>query len=153
MSKSWLSVLAAAILVLSTAGLVSGENPGQPNPPQPKPAQPMTPAQPTTPAEPTTTTTTVNKTVQNPDGTYTIIEYPAGKEVTVTLNPISITGATGVATVLRDSTGTTIKLNLKGLPSDLTALNLYAVDPTGAAVLLGPIAINNGVGDFTTTTQ
>src|SRR6266571_8425025 len=140
MSKSWLSVLAAAILVLSTAALVSGQNPPQPNPPQPKPVQPKT------------TTTTVTKTVQNPDGTYTIIEYPVGKEVTVTLNPISITGATGVATVLRDPTGTTIKLNLKGLPSDLTALNLYAVDPTGAAVLLGPIAINNGVGDFTTTT-
>jgi len=158
MSKSWLSVLAAVILVLSTAALVSGQNPPQPNPPQPKPAQPVTPAepatpaQPTMPAQPTTTTTTVAKAVQNPDGTYTIIEYPVGKEVAVTLNPISITGATGVATVLRDPTGTTIKLNLKGLPGDLTALNLYAVDPTGAAVLLGPIAINNGVGDFTTTT-
>src|SRR5439155_18168403 len=33
-----------------------------------------------------TTTTTVTKTVQNPDGTYTVIEYPVGKETTVSLN-------------------------------------------------------------------
>jgi len=38
-------------------------------------------------------TTTVTKTVQNPDGTYSVIEYPVGKEVAVTLNPISIPGA------------------------------------------------------------
>src|SRR5436309_962317 len=79
----------------------------------------------------TTTTTTVTKTVQNPDGTYTIIEYPVGKSITLTLDPIALAGASGTATVLRDPTGTTIKLNLAGLPADLSALNVYAVDPNG----------------------
>src|SRR5205814_4911603 len=34
-----------------------------------------------------TTTVTKVQTVQNPDGTYTIVEYPIGKETTVILNP------------------------------------------------------------------
>ena len=102
--------------------------------------------------QPTTTTTTVTKTVQNPDGTYTVIEYPVGKAVSLTLDPISLTGATGMATVLRDPTGTTIKLNLTGLPADLSMLNVYAVDPMGVATLLGPIEVANGVGEFNTTT-
>lgn len=99
-----------------------------------------------------TTTTTVTKTVQNPDGTYTVIEYPLKKETVVTLNPVAIAGATGTATVLRDETGTTIKLNLTGVPNDVTSLNLYAVDANGALTSLGPIAVSNGVGTFTTTT-
>lgn len=97
-------------------------------------------------------TTQVTKTVQNADGTYTIIEYPVGKEVALSLNPISLTGASGTATVLRDPTGTTIKLNLAGLPADMGLLNVYAVDPMGVATLLGPIEVTNGVGAFTTTT-
>src|SRR6058998_2453646 len=98
-----------------------------------------------------TTTVTKTQAVQNPDGTYTIVEYPVGKETIVTLNPIGITGATGKATILRSADGTTIKLNLNSLPTDLTALNVYAVDPTGAVSLLGPIEISNGIGTFTTT--
>jgi hypothetical protein len=96
--------------------------------------------------------TTVTKTVQNPDGTYTIIEYPAKKEVTLTLNPVKITGATGVATILRDDDGTRIKLNLANVPADVTALTLYAVDDKGAITALGPVAITNGVGTLATTT-
>ena len=99
-----------------------------------------------------TTTVTKTQAVQNPDGTYTIVEYPVGKETIVTLNPIGITGATGKATILRSADGTTIKLNLNSLPTDLTALNVYAVDPTGAVSLLGPVEISNGIGAFTTTT-
>ena len=91
------------------------------------------------------------KVVQNPDGTYTIIEYPAKKEVTVTLNPVNTT-ATGVATILRDDDGTRIKLNLANVPADVTALTLYAVDDTGAVTALGPVAITNGVGTFAATT-
>lgn len=102
----------------------------------------------------TTQTTTVTKVqaVQNPDGTYTIVEYPVGKETVVTLNPVGITGGTGTATILRDATGAKIQLNLTNLPADVAALNLYAVDPTGAVTALGPVAIANGVGTFTTTT-
>ncbi|HEV2714609.1 MAG TPA: hypothetical protein VGU64_05050, partial [Terriglobales bacterium] len=98
-----------------------------------------------------TTTVTKTQAIQNPDGTYTIVEYPVGKETIVTLNPIGITGATGQATILRAADGTTIKVNVMSLPADLTALNLYAVDPTGAVNLLGPVEITNGVGTFTTT--
>jgi len=99
----------------------------------------------------TTVTKVQTKTVQNPDGTYTIVEYPVGKETVVTLNPIGIT-ATGRATILRNADGTTIKVNLDSLPADMAALNLYAVDPTGAVTTLGPIEVANGVGTFTTTT-
>ena len=118
MNKYALSVFAAVILGLATAALALGQ----------------------------TTTTTVTKTVQNPDGTYTIIEYPAHKEVIVNLSPVSITGAKGVATILRDDDGTKIKLNLTNVPADVTSLNLYAVDDSGAVTSLGPIAISNGVG-------
>src|SRR5215831_1403015 len=100
----------------------------------------------------TTVTRVKTQTVQNPDGTYSIVEYPVGKETVVTLNPIGIVGATGRATILRSSDGTTIKVNLDRMPSDLTALNLYAVDPTSAVNALGPIEVANGVGTFTTTT-
>jgi hypothetical protein len=96
--------------------------------------------------------TTVTKTVQNPDGTYTIIEYPVKKEVILTLNPVKITGATGLATILRDDDGTRIKLNLTNVPADVTALTLYAVDDKGVITALGPVAISNGVGTLATTT-
>jgi len=123
MSKHVSSVLAAVILTLALSALAFAQ----------------------------TTTTTVTKTVQNPDGTYTIIEYPAKKEVTVTLNPVNTT-ATGVATILRDDDGTRIKLNLANVPADLTALTLYAIDDTGAVTALGPVAITNGTGTLATTT-
>ena len=99
-----------------------------------------------------TTTVTKVQTVQNPDGTYTIVEYPVGKETTLVFYPVGITGATGRGTIIRDDNGTTIKLNLASLPADLTGLNIYAVDPTGAVTMLGPVEIANGVGTFTTTT-
>jgi hypothetical protein len=95
---------------------------------------------------------TETKVVQNPDGTYTIIEYPAKKEVTVTLTPVNITGATGVATILRDDDGTRIKLNLTNVPADVTSLTVYAVDDRGKVTALGPVAISNGVGTLATTT-
>jgi hypothetical protein len=99
-----------------------------------------------------TTTTTVTKTVQNPDGTYTVIQYPAKKEIKLDLTPVNIQGATGFATILRDDDGTRIKLNLTNVPADVSAMTLYAVDDTGAVTALGPVAISNGVGTFTTTT-
>ena len=100
----------------------------------------------------TTTTTTEKKVVQNPDGTYTIVEYPVKKEITVALNPVNITGATGVATILRDDDGTRIKLNLANVPADVTALTLYAVDEKGVVTALGPVAITNGTGTLAATT-
>lgn len=98
-------------------------------------------------------TTTVARTVQNPDGSYSIIEYPEGKEVVVTMDPISLPGAKGTVTVLRDPSGTTIKVNLHGLPTDVTSLNIYAVDPDGVATLIGPVPVTDGNGVLSTTAQ
>lgn len=122
MNKHVLSVLGAAILTLAIAAIALAQ------------------------------TTTVTKTVQNPDGTYTIIEYPAKKEVTVALTPINVTGAKGVATILRDDDGTRIKLNLTEVPADLSAITLYAVDDKGVVTALGPVAIANGTGTLVATT-
>jgi hypothetical protein len=123
MKKQGLSVLAAVVLSLATAAFAIGQ-----------------------------TTTTVTKTIQNPDGTYTVIEYPAKKEVTISLNPVTITGAKGVATILRDDDGTRIKLNLTNIPAEVSALTLYAVDDTGAVTALGPVAISNGTGTLAAST-
>jgi hypothetical protein len=122
MKHKILLAMAAAIVVFATAAVVLGQ------------------------------TTTVTKTVQNPDGTYTIIEYPAKKEIMINLNPVTITGAKGMATVIRDDDGTKIKLNLTNVPADVTSLNLYAVDDSGGVTSLGPIAISNGVGTLATQT-
>src|ERR1041384_1763698 len=104
-------------------------------------------------AQTTTTTTSVQKTaVQNPDGTYTIIEYPVKKEVTVNLTPVNVTGAKGVATILRDDAGNRIKLNLTDVPAGLSAMTVYAVDDKGVVTALGPVAISNGTGTLTATT-
>ena len=123
MSKHFLSVLGAVMLTLAIAAIALAQE----------------------------TTTTVTKTVQNPDGTYTIIEYPAKKEVKIQLTPVNIAG-TGMATILRDDDGTRIKLNLANVPADVTSLTLYAVDDTGKVTALGPVAIANGTGTFSATT-
>jgi len=109
----------------------------------------------TTATEPTTTTTTTQTTeaVQNADGSWTVIEYPADKEVTVSLQPTTlIPGATGTARVMRHGNDTTVNLNLTGLTGDATSFNLYAVDPAGRATLLGPVTVNNGAATLRTTT-
>src|SRR5215207_5003477 len=125
MKKHVLSVLGAAILTLALAAIALAQ---------------------------TTTTTTTKTAVQNPDGTYTIIEYPVKKEVTLNLTPVNVTGAKGVATILRDDDGTRIKLNLTNVPADVTAMTLYAVDDMGTLTALGPVAISNGTGTLAATT-
>lgn len=129
MSKRF-SLLAAALLVFSAVALVAAQ----------------------TPTQTQTTTTTVTKTVQNEDGTYTVIEYPVGKEIKINLTPVTVPGAKGIATILRDDTGTTIKLNLTGLPADMKTVNLYAVDNDGAVTLLGPITVAQGTGTLEAST-
>jgi hypothetical protein len=101
----------------------------------------------------TTTTTTVRQATQNPDGSWTVVEYPTGKEVTVNLTPTTlIPGAAGKAVVVRSADNTTIKLDLSGVTGDVSNLNLYAVDPAGTVTLLGPVAVNGGTATFSTTT-
>lgn len=107
----------------------------------------------TTTVTTTPTQTTQTTAVQNADGSWTVVEYPVGREVQVNLTPVgTITGLNGTATVLRADNGSTIKLNLTGVPADVTNLNLYAVDPSGAVTLLGPVTVSNGTATYTTTT-
>ena len=92
-------------------------------------------------------TVTKKEVVQNPDGSYSVIEYPVGKEVTINLNPITtVTGSTGVARVMRAADGTKVWVDLSGVPAATTNMYAYAVDPTGTPTLLGPIAIDKGIG-------
>src|SRR2546426_134454 len=63
-------------------------------------------------------------TIQNPDGTYTIVEYPIGRETVVTLSPIGLTAARGRATILRDPSGTAIRLSLTSLPQPSRQRNM-----------------------------
>ncbi len=133
MSTKKVTVLAGVILTLSMGSLALGQ-------------------QPTTTTTVTQTPTTVTKTVQHPDGTYTVIEYPVGKEVKIALDPVTLKQSKGIATILRDDNGTRVVLNLSDVPADVTAVNLYAVDETGATTLLGPVEVANGAGTLTTTT-
>jgi len=138
MSRKLVTIIAGAVLSVSTGSLALGQPP-------------------TTTTQPATTTVTqtptkVTKTVQNPDGTYTVIEYPVGKEVKITLDPVTLKQSKGIATILRDDKGTRVVLNLLDVPADVTAVNLYAVDDTGAITLLGPVEIANGAGTLMTTT-
>jgi hypothetical protein len=132
MSKKLVTIMAGVILALSTGSLALGQQP--------------------TTTTVTQTPTTITKTVQHPDGTFTVIEYPVKREVKVLLNPVVPIKPTGFATILRDDDGTRIVLNVSDVPADVTALNLYAVDDTGAVTLLGPITVSNGIGTLTTTT-
>ena len=122
MSKRIL-ILAAAALIISSAAIAAAQ---------------------TTTTTVTQTPTTVTKTVQNPDGTYTVIEYPVGKEVKLTLTPVSLTKSKAVGTILRDNTGTSVVLNLTDVPKDVSAINVYAVDDAGVVTLLGPVVLANG---------
>src|SRR5215210_5039004 len=102
-------------------------------------------------AQNTPTTTTQTTAVQNADGTWTVIEYPVDKEVIVNLTPNNIPNAMGRATIHRMANGTMVNLDVSGL-TNVSNLNLYAVDPLNRVTLLGPVAVNNGTGTFSTTT-
>jgi len=130
MSKR-ISILATALLIFSAAAFVSAQ---------------------TTTTTVTQTPTTVTKTVQNADGSYTVVEYPVGKEVQLTLTPVSLPKSKAVGTILRDDNGTRVVLNLTDVPADVNAVNVYAVDDTGAVTSLGPVVIANGTGKFSATT-
>jgi hypothetical protein len=107
-------------------------------------------------AQQTTTTVTTQQTaaIQNPDGTYTIVQYPVDKEVTVNLLPgTTLNGARGLAKVLRHGDVTTINLDLASLPADMTNFNVYAVDPSGKFTLLGPVTVANGAVTQTLSTS
>lgn len=131
MSRRLLSFAGAAALVLAAAGAAFAQD-----------------QQPTT-----VVTTQTTQAVQNPDGTWTVIQYPTGKEVVVDFTPgTTYSTAHGRARVIRTADGTKIALDLSGLPADAAAMNLYAVDPFGKVTTLGPVAFTNGISQQTYTT-
>jgi hypothetical protein len=129
MNRRLLSVLGGLVLSLAVAGAVLAQD-----------------------TKTTTVTTTQTTAVQNADGTWTVVEYPVDKEVTVNLTPLSVQNATGRAVIHRMADGTMINLNLAGLPTDVSTLNLYAVDPLNHVSLLGPVTVANGAATLSTTT-
>ncbi len=134
MSKRFLSIAGALALSLATAGVALAQDT-------------------TTVTTTTTTPTTVTQTTQNADGSWTVVEYPVGKEVIVNLTPgTTLPGAKGTAKIMRMANGTTISMDLAGVTGDVNNLNLYAVDPNGRLTLIGPVTVNNGVGTFSGTT-
>jgi hypothetical protein len=99
-----------------------------------------------TPVTTTQTTTSTMKTdvVQNADGTYSVIEYPVGKEVTVEFTPTDTAmTAKGMARVMRTGNETMVNLDLNGL--DNSNYFVYAVDPMGKVSYLGPVTGADGI--------
>jgi hypothetical protein len=112
-----------------------------------------TQTQPTTPTQTTTTTTQTTTAVQNADGSWSVIEYPAQKEVVVDFAPgANFTTAKGRAKVMRMADHTMVTLDLSGLPATTSNLNVYAVDPLGKVTALGPLTLANGAVTHTLTT-
>jgi len=129
MSRRLLSFVGGAVLALTMAGTALAQQPT------------------------TTTTTTKTTAVQNADGSWTVVEFPADQETVVNLMPTTIIpNATGRARVLRTASGTTVRLDLSGITGDVSNLNLYAVDSMGRVTLLGPVTTTNGAATFSTTT-
>jgi hypothetical protein len=140
MSRRLLGFAGAAALVFAAAGAAFAQ--------EPQPTQPTQPQQQTT-----TVTTQTTQAVQNPDGTWTVIQYPTGKEVVVDFTPSqTFSTAKGRARIIRAADGTQIALDLSGLPADAAAMNLYAVDPFGKVTMIGPVTLTNGVAQQTYTT-
>jgi len=104
-------------------------------------------------AQQTVVTTTKTQAVQNPDGSWTVIEYPVGREVIVNLTPgTNIAGARGMARIMRSADGTRIHFDLSGITGNTNNFYAYAIDPSGTPTLLGPLTVQNGVAraEFTT---
>src|SRR3954454_5017147 len=90
---------------------------------------------------------------KNSDGTWTVVEYPTGKDVSVGLRPWNTTfRGRGTAHVVRTADGTRVSFDVNGVPTGTTSYYAYAVDPNGTPTLLGPVTVTNGVAraDFTT---
>lgn len=97
--------------------------------------------------------TTSKQVVVNPDGSYSVIEYPVGKEVMVSLLPgTAVAGSKGNARIVRSADGTKVYLDVSGAPATASNYYVYAVDPSGTPSMLGQLPFSNGVGsaEFTT---
>jgi len=89
---------------------------------------------------------TKKEVIVNADGSYTVIEYPVGKEVVVNLTPATtLASAKGIARVIRSADGTKVYFDMSDLPANVTSYHAYAVDPAGVVTHLGPVTVTNGV--------
>jgi hypothetical protein len=96
---------------------------------------------------------TKKEVVVNADGSYTVIEYPVGKEVVVNLTPsATLASSKGIARVIRSADGTKVAFDISDLPTTVTSYHAYAIDPAGMVTHLGPLTVTNGVAraEFTT---
>ena len=101
----------------------------------------------------TTKTTVQTDVVQNADGSYSVIEYPVGKEVVVDLSPMTtMSGAKGFARVMRMDNETTVNFDLSEIGDSNSSFYAYAVDPNGMVTYLGPITSENGMAKASFTT-
>lgn len=90
---------------------------------------------------------TKKEVIVNADGSYTVIEYPVGKEITVNLTPATtISTAKGIARVIRSADGTKVFFDVSDLPATVSSYHAYVVDPAGTTTYLGPITVAGGVG-------
>lgn len=87
------------------------------------------------------------KVIVNSDGSWTVIEYPLDKEVTVKLLPTTGITSTGTARVIRSAAGTKVVFDVNGAPAEWKTVHAYAVDPNGTATMLGPITFNGGIAN------
>src|SRR5687767_15876578 len=83
MSRRLFNFAAACALALGLAPAAFSQETRPVQPPPPQPAQPVQQPQQTQ----TTVTTQTTQAVQNSDGTWTVIQYPANKEVVVDFTP------------------------------------------------------------------
>ncbi|MEQ1762436.1 MAG: hypothetical protein ABL984_04730 [Pyrinomonadaceae bacterium] len=89
---------------------------------------------------------TKKEVIVNADGSYTVIEYPVGKEVVVNLTPATtLATAKGIARVIRSADGTKIFFDMSDLPATVTGYHAYAIDPAGMVTHLGPVTVANGI--------
>jgi hypothetical protein len=82
--------------------------------------------------------------VPNAISAWSVVEFPVGSPVTVslqkTLESPDCIHCHGEAVIIRSAVGTTVNLKLLDFNEDPANFKLYAVDETGTATLLGPVA-------------
>lgn len=91
----------------------------------------------------------VVSTARSQDETWTVIEYPEGREVVVELKPAASTpSAKGTARVTRSSNETAVSLEVTGLTDEPSVYQVYAVDFMGNSTLLGTLTLTDGAGNL-----
>lgn len=88
---------------------------------------------------------TKKEIVQNPDGSWTVIEYPVGKEVMVEIMPTT----RGAARIMRMENETMIDLDTSSFGDSAANYFVYAVEPNGKVTYLGPARSEDGMAKTT----